>query len=104
MPPEQLDDDDWLGLLAVPPSPPMPHDAQPAVLPDVRLSKPLRCRAFQAVKRVLNLTGKGAQIGLACACCCRELVDLYSERRRQMPIKRRSDGVLMFDALDRNRQ
>ena len=34
----------------------MPHDAQPAVFPDVRLSKPLRCRAFQSVKRALNLT------------------------------------------------
>jgi hypothetical protein len=45
----------------------MPHDAQPAVLPGVRLSKPLRCRAFQSVKRALNLMCKGDQIGLACA-------------------------------------
>jgi hypothetical protein len=41
----------------------MPHDAEPAVLPDVPLSKPVRCRAFQSVKRELNLTRKGAQIG-----------------------------------------
>jgi hypothetical protein len=41
----------------------MPHDAEPAVLPDVRLSQPLRCRAFQSVKRELNLARKGAQIG-----------------------------------------
>jgi hypothetical protein len=75
----------------------MPHDAQPAVLPGVRLSKPLRCRAFQSVKRALNLMCKGAQIGLACARGCRELVDLNSERRRQMPIKRRSDGVFKCD-------
>jgi hypothetical protein len=58
----------------------MPHDAQPAVLPDVRLSKPLRCRPFKSVKRPLNLTGQGAQIGLACTRGCRELVDLNSER------------------------
>ena len=82
----------------------MPHEAQPAVLPDVRLSKLLRCRAFQSIEQALNLTGKGAQIGLACVRSCRELVDLNSERRREKPIKRRSDGVLLkCDALDCNR-
>ena len=82
----------------------MPHDAQPAVLPDVRLSKPLRCRAFQSVEQALNLTGNGAQIGLARVRGCRELVDLNSERRRKKPIKRRSDGVLLkCDGLDCNR-
>jgi hypothetical protein len=75
----------------------MPHDAQPAVLPGVPMSKPLRSRAFQSVKRALNLTRKGAQIRLGCARGCRELVDLNSERRRQMPIKRRSDGVFKCD-------
>jgi hypothetical protein len=70
--PSWLDNDDWLSLLAVPPRPCVPHDAQPAVLPDVRLSKPLRCRAFQSVKRALNLTRKGAQIDLACVCGCRK--------------------------------
>ena len=82
----------------------MPHDAQPTVLPGVRLSKPLRCGVCEAVKRELNLAGKGAQIGLACARGRRELVDLNPERRRQMPIKRRSDGVLKCDALDCNRR